>query len=78
MSQEGQAESYNDLWWNTHKVQIIKEFLCQNPSVGKHFDKVISEEEDLPLLADSSANDRGCLSWMQNMHRKSVSKVCLR
>ena len=78
MSQEGQAESYNDLWWNSHKVQIIQQFLRQNPSVGKHFDKVISAEDDLPLLTDSSANDRGCSSGMQNMHRKSVSKVCLR
>ena len=78
MSQEGQAESYNDLWWNSHKVQIIQQFLRQNPSVGKHFDKVISAEDDLPLLTDSSASDRGCSSGMQNMHRKSVSKVCLR
>ena len=48
MSFEGQADSYNDLWWNTHKVNIIQTFISMNPAVGKHFDREIvnREEED--------------------------------
>ena len=79
MSQEGQAESYNDLWWNTNKVKIIQQFLSQNPAVGRHFDKVLLEENDDEDEGDDRQGhghrDRGALSGMQNMHRKSVSKV---
>ena len=73
MSYEGQAEAYNDLWWNTHKVKIIQQFLSQNPAVGRHFDKVILEEihDDNDDDDDGSddrqghaCSDRGALSGM--------------
>ena len=76
MSQEGQAESYNDLWWNSQKVKLIQQFLSQNPAVGRHFDKRISEDDDKDLFGDAAV-DRGYLSGMQEMNCKSVSKVCL-
>ena len=77
MSFEGQAESYNDLWWNTHKVNIIQKFISMNPAVGKHFDREIvnREEED-----DDGVDEvkRGTFSGMQSMHCKSVSKVAMK
>ena len=38
---EGQAESYNDLWWDSNKVETFRLFLDKNPSVGRHFDRKI-------------------------------------
>ena len=84
MSMEGQSESYNDLWWNSHKVEMIRLFLDKNPSVGKHFDKKIAAENldeiNLPFNdnyneKESKESGRGIFSGMQELHRKSLSQV---
>ena len=37
-SVEGKAESYNELWRSTEKLDFFKMFLKFHPQVGKHFD----------------------------------------
>jgi hypothetical protein len=84
MSMEGQAESYNDLWWDSHKVEMIRRFLDRNPAIGKHFDKKILtvdiDEIELPLDDNLNENEgkasgKGIFSGMQELHRKSLSQV---
>ena len=79
ISMEGQAESYNDLWWASHKVDIIHRFLDQNPSIGRQFDKRISSNDDDEVEIDEDGegkpNSRGEYSGMQELHRKSLSQV---
>ena len=79
MSMEGQAESYNDLWWNSHKVEIIRRFLDENPSIGRHFDKRIASKDDDEVEFDEDGEgkpkSRGESSGMQELHRKSLSQV---
>ena len=76
---EGQAESYNDLWWNSHNVEIIQRFLDKNPSIGRHFDKRIAikdyNEVEFDEDGEGKPNSRGASSGMQELHRKSLSQV---
>ena len=79
MSMEGQAESYNDLWWATRKVDIIQRFLNENPAVGKHFDREMAENHDefeCPLgEVWGTDRDQGSFLGMQDLHCKSLSQV---
>ena len=79
MSLEGQAESYNDLWWDSKKVEIIRRFLDKNQSVGKHFDKKIVDidvdEIQLPFDDDWEGKEsgKGVSTGMHELHRKNLS-----
>ena len=78
---EGQAESYNDLWWDSEKVKLIKQFLDQNQSVGQHFDRKINnidvDEINLPFDDDweGKGSGKGVFTGMHELHRKSLSQV---
>ena len=45
MSQEAQAEDYNETWRESVQVQLVKKFLNENPHVGAQFNKKIKPEE---------------------------------
>ena len=83
MSLEGQAESYNDLWWDSKKVEIIRRFLDKNQSVGKHFDKKIVDidvdEIQLPFDDDWEGKEsgKGVFTGMHELHRKNLSQVII-
>ena len=72
-SMEGLSESYNDLWWDSNKVETFRRFLDKNPSVGRHFDRKIVDididEIDLPFDKDWEGKESG-KSVFSGMHEQ--------
>ena len=76
LSQEGQSEAYNETHRNSPKVELFKDFLKQNPNVGKQFAKKVNQpESELPIPFNDDYNDGQCSNTMFEMHRKNVSQA---
>ena len=45
MSEESQAESYNETWRDSRRVELVKKFLAENPTVGAQFTRKLKAEE---------------------------------
>ena len=41
MSQEAQAEAYNETWRESDEVKLVQKFLEENPHVGAQFNKQV-------------------------------------
>ena len=79
LSQEGQSEAYNESHRSSVKVKLFKDFLSQNPNVGKQFaQKQASQQEaddELPIPANDEFNDGQFSNSMYEMHRKNISQA---
>ena len=83
MSQEAQAEAFNETWRDTLEVQLVKKFLDQNPSVGAQFNKKTRPEDtdfvfnhlDEENLELETSPERKSPCVMYEMHRKSVGQA---
>ena len=60
-------------------IEIIRRFLDENPSIGRHFDKRIASKDDdeveFDVDGEGKPKSRGESSGMQELHRKSLSQV---
>merc|ERR1719186_529849 len=69
MSEESQAEAYNETWRSSTQVELVKKFLAENPQVGTQFNKkmkeAVSEDEmcerldDEDLESESAKDEEG-------------------
>ena len=71
-SVEGKAESYNELWRSTDRLDFFMLFLKFHPDVGKHFDSRKTRE---PMEDDDEdeVNEHG--NKMHELKRKSLSSA---
>ena len=82
MSQEAQAEAYNETWRESVQVQLVQKFLDKNPHVGAQFNKKIKPEEMdfvIDILDEENVDaeskedpSKRSLCGMFEIHRKSV------
>ena len=85
MSQETQAESYNETWRSSTRVQLIKNFLAENPSVGAQFKKKLKSDdsdEDLfeyvdaeGLESEEKVKKKSTFCGMFEIHRKNLAQA---
>ena len=78
LSQEGQSEAYNEAHRNSPKVDIFKDFIANNPNVGKQFAKKVNQHDkdnDMPIPFNDDYNDGQFSNTMFEMHRKNVSQA---
>ena len=82
ISEESQAESYNEAWRNSKKVELVKRFLNENPLVGQQFKKknegeediferIVDEEADTDAPPETSRTSSQC--YMFELNRKSIA-----
>ena len=88
MSQESQAEAYNETWRDSTQVELVKKFLEDNPTVGAQFNKKM-KPEDLDFLSDhldeedieletNTTDERlrnSSFCGMFEIHRKNLSQA---
>ena len=87
MSEESQAEAYNETWRSSTQVELVNKFLAENPHVGTQFNKkmkeAVSEEEmcerldDEDLESESAKDEEGKKSvcGMFEIHRKNLAQA---
>jgi hypothetical protein len=85
MSQEAQAEAYNETWRDSVEVQLVKKFLEENSHVGAQFDKKVKPEE-MEFVSDIVDEEDGNVESREDpakrytcrmfeLHRKSVGQA---
>ena len=85
MSQEAQAEAYNETWRESDEVKLVQKFLEENPHVGAQFNKKMKPEEmdfvsdilDEEIVDVDSKEDpsKRSMCGMFELHRKSVGQA---
>ena len=86
MSQETQAEAYNETWRDSKRVELVKEFIEKNPSAGAQFCKKAKPgdpedlcfqliDDDIAPQVKSKPKDKKTFCGMFEIHRKNLGQA---